>query len=480
MKHFSSIRIWLSFVFIASRGPMAHGQDGAPSRNVTGREQAAGAKVIINQIDTSAYPKVTIYTSVLKDGVPLRGLKAGDFRVREDEIDQEPLTVVPQLTPLSAVMALDCSGSMKKRMKEAQDAAKSFVDSLSQEDKLEVIGFARQVNVLAASGADRPASRAAIDKTVARGDTALYDAIYAAVESLKNKPGRKAVTLLSDGADDNGKGGQLSKHSLDDVLAAAREVNVPIFAIGVGTEIDEPVLKKLADNTGAVYAVTPDPSALKGLYARITEQLAGQYNIFYTSNLPGDGSERNVQLKFGDATGSKQYKAPVLAAARTPAPTPVPAPTPTPTPASKRVNLLDAAKGGQLIAAPNANWSLMIDGKEDTHAETGWNTEGIFAFKDEGPATFDTFSIFIPGADSVNIKEFELLAGDTVDGEFRSIGKFQARNMMMLPTKGWQDYKFDPVTAKYFKLKVISRVEGASWNPVNVYEIRLTGELKNP
>ena len=152
------------------------------------------------------------------------------------------------------------------------------------------------------------------------------------------------------------------------------------------------------------------------------------------------------------------------------------APSPSPVP---KVNLLASENGGQILAAPDKKWNVMIDGKEDTHAEVAWGSEGVFAFKDEKPATFDTFSVLIPAADSGNIKEFELLAGDTLDGDFRSVGKFQARNLLMLKTKGWQDFKFDPVTAKYLKLKVISRFEGASWNAVNVYEIRLMGSLKN-
>ena len=86
----------------------------APSRRVTGEEKAAGAEVRINQIETSEFPKVTIFATVLKDSLPVQGLGASDFRVREDEVDQEPITVVPKLTPLSVVLTLDTSGSMKK------------------------------------------------------------------------------------------------------------------------------------------------------------------------------------------------------------------------------------------------------------------------------------------------------------------------------------------------------------------------------
>jgi len=80
-----------------------------------GRNAAEGNNLIINQIDTSGFPKVSIFATVLEDGQPKPGLTATDFRVREDEVDQEPLRVEPKLTPLSIVVALDTSGSMAIR-----------------------------------------------------------------------------------------------------------------------------------------------------------------------------------------------------------------------------------------------------------------------------------------------------------------------------------------------------------------------------
>lgn len=426
-------------------------QDEATSRRVTGQQQAVGAEVTINQIDTSAYPKVTIFAIVAKDGVPLKGLSADDFRVREDEVDQSPLTVVPKLTPLNAVVALDTSGSMKPRMAVAQAAAKSFIDMLNPEDKVQVLSFAREVKILSPGG-DRTSAKAAIDTTVARGDTALYDALYTSVERLKSTPGRKVVTLLSDGADDNGAGKQLSKHSVDDVLVLAREVNVPIYTVGVGTEIDKMTLTRVANDTGGASLITPQPEELKALYAKIGEQLAGQYNIYYKSNLPGDGSEHRVQLKYGDAIGTKEYKAPLLV---TQAATPT-APPAIPTEA-KKVDIL-TPEYAELIMAPSERWEKLLTG-ETGRAVSLWQGESenaVFGFKDEKTATFDTVRVFIGETSSANIKSVEfLVSNDSPTGPFKSAGRTgETQNVRMMKTGGWQEFKFAPITARYLKCKI--------------------------
>ncbi len=323
--------ITLIVVLLAFSGAIAHAQSESSPR-VTGQEKAAGAQVQINQIDTSQFPKVSIFATVLKDGEPVSGLSTGDFRVREDEVDQEPITVTPKLTPLSVVLTMDTSGSMKKRLADAQSAAKSFLKTLQPQDKAQVIRFARDVKTIQPLSADRAAAEAAIDATTARGDTALFDALYTSVESLRDVPGRKAIVLLSDGVDDDGTGKPLSKKTVTDVLTLARQVNVPIYAIGLGTELDELALKKVASETGALYLNAVEPSELKRLYDSIGKQLAGQYTIGYSSNLPADGAEHRVQLRYAGMTSAKTYIPAATGAAKGSAPVQAA------TPAVKKVN----------------------------------------------------------------------------------------------------------------------------------------------
>lgn len=163
--------------------------------------------------------------------------------------------------------------------------------------------------MLSASG-DRASAKAAIDATLARGDTALYDAVHQSIQALEKVEGRKAVILLSDGVDDDGQGKQLSKHSIEEGLELARKVNVPVFTIGLGAEIDEQVLQRVAESTGGKYFSVADPAALQQVYDAIGKQLSGQYTIEYTSDLPSDGTVHRVVLLHADSRGMKEFQSP--------------------------------------------------------------------------------------------------------------------------------------------------------------------------
>jgi len=248
------------------------------------------ARSLLTKSTWNRFPTVQLFATVLKNGAPLKGLTAGDFKVQEDGADQAPLNVEQKLPPLSIIVLIDSSSSMKPRMKETKAAATAFLSNLGSSDSTEVITFSRQVRPLTPMSTNRESARRAIDSIRAHGDTALYDALWESVDVMKTRPGRKAVVLLSDGVDDDGRGKQLSKHSIDDVLRLARDVNVPLYAIGVGNEIDEALLASIAQGTGALYFLAPQAADLKALYAKIAEQLSGQYLISYVSNRSKNGS----------------------------------------------------------------------------------------------------------------------------------------------------------------------------------------------
>ena len=300
-------------------------QEAVEAPRVTGQNDAAEATIILNEVNADDYPDVRIFATVLQDGEPLTGLTAEDFRVREDEVDQEPLIVEPQLPPLSVILTLDSSGSMSRRMAETQAAARQFVDALGDRDSVQLVSFAREIRTLTPMTSTTEPVLQAIDGIVARGDTALYDALYQSIELVAERRGRRAVVLLSDGVDDDGTGQPLSERTISDVLDRAADAGVPIFVIGLGTEMDEAVLSDIAQTTGAQYLNAPDASELGAVYGQISDQLSGQYAIRYTSNLPADGTPRRVDLTALGQQDSRSYTpegseaAPAAAAASAPA-----------------------------------------------------------------------------------------------------------------------------------------------------------------
>lgn len=315
-------------------------------------------QVVINQIDASAFPNIKLFVSVQDAaGKMIRGLESKDFFVTEDEVEQSPVTAATQLPSVATVLVLDTSGSMKGAIADTKQAATAYVELARSEDEMCLMVFSDRPETVQNFTADKNALKRAVDGIKARGNTALYDAAYEAIKSFGEKKGRKVIILLTDGKDDDGTNKPLSKKTLDDVIKVAKETNIPIFAIGLGKDIDEGVLKKLASESGGRYFASPSSADLAALYQEISAQLTGQYLLSYATDLSErDGSWHRVVVKVAGSTGQKQYMAPLdQASASPPAPPPATetkpaAPPPSSAAAAKpSINVLAASQGTQIL-----------------------------------------------------------------------------------------------------------------------------------
>ena len=148
-------------------------------------------------------------------------------------------------------------------------------------------------------GTNRQFTLDAIDRYTAAGGTALYDAVYDSLMTLKQVPGRHAVVVLTDGRDEDNPGtGPGSEHTLDDVLTLLRTVNGAIFPIGLGARVERDVLEKLAAQSGGQAYFPTDVSELAEQYKGVIENLRRRYVINYTSsNSKHDGLWRTVEIR---------------------------------------------------------------------------------------------------------------------------------------------------------------------------------------
>ncbi|MCH8009243.1 MAG: VWA domain-containing protein [Chloroflexi bacterium] len=222
----------------------------------------SSARVVVTVLDGNSRPVVD--------------LVADDFAV---QLNGEVALVsglergVDSSLPISVLLALDVSGSMEGgALDEAKAAAISFLNSLELQDSVGVLTFADEVTLVLPFTQDRAAAMAAIEGLVAGGGTALYQATENGLRLAADEgTSYRAVILLSDGLDN---GSVLVR---DDVYTTAATLGVPVFAIGLGEDIDREYLESVATLSGGSFAETPSPAGLAQLYLKAGELLRGQY-----------------------------------------------------------------------------------------------------------------------------------------------------------------------------------------------------------
>lgn len=323
----------------------------------------------IDRTDAAAYPQVAVEVTIRNDfGVPVPNLGVDAFDVRED---RQPTSctvteVAPFVNPnvqLTVALAVDISGSMAgAKLRDAQEAARRFLDGLSAQDSAALIAFAGRIDLKSVDPAreqgfvtDKTPLYAIIDGLQAKGATPLHDAAFKAVQwAALQPPGNRAVLLFTDGKEEKAAGGGSQVANEDSAVREANRAGVPIFTIGLGADADEAYLKRVALETGGTYQHATQSSELVQRFRNVSDLLKQQYRLTYTSNVPADGQTHSVQVmvKVDQHSASQEATLGPLPLLVTPALTPTPAsstdtPVPTPTPVAPQ-----PTADGSKVAAP--------------------------------------------------------------------------------------------------------------------------------
>jgi VWFA-related protein len=226
-------------------------------------------------------------------------ISAADLVVEENGVEQKVDTFHEAVTPVSIVLALDASGSMRKSADALASAARAFVEALRPEDKLELLFFSDGVLVAHDFTTNRQQTLDAISAYRPVGGTSLYDALGGAFHALKSIEGRRAVVVMTDGRDENNAGtAPGSRHTLTEIVDLAKEVDATVLPIGLGTNVDRTGLERLAEISGGLASFPSEVSELRDQFAKTIENLRRRYVLAYTStHASRDGSWRTVEIR---------------------------------------------------------------------------------------------------------------------------------------------------------------------------------------
>jgi len=236
-----------------------------------------------------------------RKGAPVSGLAKDDFQVYEDGSLQKLDFFSHEDIPVTVGLVLDNSGSMGPKRNEVIAAALAFARSSNPQDQMFVVNFNEHVTF--GLPADTPFTdktaqlQAALAKFKTSGETALYDALAAAIEHLKKgNRDKKVLIVVSDGGDN------ASKYKLSQILEMAGKSDAIIYTIGIYTGEDPDkkpdALRRLSHATGGA-ARFPDALAdVVPLCERIAHDIREQYTLAYTPmNRKQDGAYRVIQVK---------------------------------------------------------------------------------------------------------------------------------------------------------------------------------------
>lgn len=174
-----------------------------------------------------------LYVSLTREGQRILDADREQFVVIDENVRQELVTFARGDIPFTAVLLIDASASMfGDKIEAAVAGAASFVHGMRELDQAQVMIFSDQLLSTTPITHARAVLTAGLGGAEAGGGTALQDHLFAALELIAQRQGRRVIILLSDGIDTH------SVVEMPQVMDSARRSNALIYWIRITGESD--------------------------------------------------------------------------------------------------------------------------------------------------------------------------------------------------------------------------------------------------
>ncbi len=256
------------------------------------------------------------------------GLKADNFLVLEDGVQQRVQSIRIAQTPITAVMLLEFAAPppfypypTTPFTQDMLNASATFLRTLKPEDYVAVVTYDIRTHILTDFTNNKDLIYDAVNslQLPAFTDTNEFDALYETLDRMTRIEGRKYVVLISSGRD------TFSKLTLDKILAKVKATpNVTIFTISTGGMMrqmsdtrggmDGPArldylqadnqMKTFAAMTGGLSFQPIFQGQLPDIFSQINDSIRNQYILTYRpTNAVNDGSFRKIKVLLVDNEG---------------------------------------------------------------------------------------------------------------------------------------------------------------------------------
>src|SRR5215471_4438907 len=232
------------------------------------------------------------------------GLDPDNFRIFEDNVEQEVVTFSAEDVPISIGVIFDFSGSMSNKVGKAREAALQFFKTANPQDEFFLVSFNERAELTSSFTNSVEDLQSRLMLTSPKGRTALLDAIYLGLSQMRGAHNAKrALLILSDGGDNH------SRYNENDIKRLVKEADTQLYAIGIfdplgyrnrtPEELNGPsLLSEITELTGGRVFAVEHLNDLPDIATKIGMELRNQYVLGYRpSNKAHDARWRKIKIK---------------------------------------------------------------------------------------------------------------------------------------------------------------------------------------
>jgi VWFA-related protein len=245
--------------------------------------------------------EVLLHASVIDDKQHIvTNLDRTAFTVFEDGKPQSIISFHHVDIPVAMGIVIDNSGSMREKRSKVNQAALNLVRSSNPQDEVFVVNFNDEQYLDQDFTNNLLKLKEALEKISASGGTALYDAVVASGDHLKQngRLEKKVIFVVTDGEDN------ASSETLEQAVKQLQQENGPsVYAIGILGDEEHPkrarkALEIIAQRTGGIAFFPKTLDEVDQISRTIANDIRNQYAIGYKPANPKEaGNFRQIRVE---------------------------------------------------------------------------------------------------------------------------------------------------------------------------------------
>jgi Ca-activated chloride channel homolog len=233
--------------------------------------------------------QVSVYASVLDaGGRPVPGLTASDFKVREDKVAREVLSVKPATERLSIALVLDNSQASSGATQMIREGASDFIKALSGKAEISLITFGDRPTIVQDYTTDGKRLLDAVGRCFAQPGAGAYfdDAVFEVSRGFQKRDAPRPVIAAVLVEDTHEFSNRFYQQVLDELAKSGATLDVLALGQPSGGQTDalrnrNQVLSLGTDRTGGRRDQLLAATAIPGAMRQLAAELANQYVVTY-------------------------------------------------------------------------------------------------------------------------------------------------------------------------------------------------------